>query len=142
MRSSRRARGFTYIGVLLAVALCGVGLAAAGQSWHTAVKRSKERDLQFAGAEFRRALESYYAASPGGTREFPRNLQDLLLDPRHPVTRRHLRRIYVDPVTGRAEWGVILEAGRIVGVHSLSRERPFRGRAARYADWQFVAGRP
>jgi hypothetical protein len=37
---------------------------------------------------------------------------------------------------------VILEAGRIVGVHSLSRERPFRGRAARYADWQFVAGRP
>jgi type II secretory pathway pseudopilin PulG len=138
----RGSEGFTYLGVLLAVAFCGVALAAAGSGWGAAAQRSKEQELLFVGGEFRRALESYYASSPGGTRESPRSLGELLLDPRFPVTRRHLRRVYVDPMTGRAEWGLILENDRIVGVHSLSGARPMRGRAAHYSDWEFVAGRP
>jgi type II secretory pathway pseudopilin PulG len=38
-------RGFTYVGLLLAVALAGVALAAAGTLWSTTSKRDKEREI-------------------------------------------------------------------------------------------------
>jgi type II secretory pathway pseudopilin PulG len=134
-------RGFTYVGLLLAVALAGVGLAAAGQVWSTAAQREREARLLAVGAEFQRALQSYYDASPG-VKVPPETLEALLDDRRVPVTRRHLRRIYEDPITGRREWGLVKLGGRIVGVHSLSDARPFRGlhegkERITYRDWVF-----
>jgi type II secretory pathway pseudopilin PulG len=129
------------VGLLLAVALAGVGLAAAGQVWSTAVQREREARLLAVGAEFQRALQSYYDASPG-TKVPPETLEALLDDRRIPGTRRHLRRIYEDPMTGRREWGLVRLGGRIVGVHSLSDARPFRGlqegkERTTYRDWVF-----
>jgi len=43
--------------------------------------------------------------------------------------RRHLRKIFVDPLTGKAEWGVVyLGDGTtgVVAVHSLSTARPLK----------------
>jgi hypothetical protein len=134
--------------VLILVALAGVALAGAGELWSTASKREKEAQLLFVGDEFRRAIGSYYEGSPG-TKQFPQRLEELLDDKRLPVTRRHLRRIYVDPMTGGAEWGLVKYGDRIMGVHSLSEEQPlktanfrsedeaFKGGAA-YTDWRFV----
>jgi type II secretory pathway pseudopilin PulG len=114
-------RGYTYVGVLLAVVLAGVALGAAGPLWRTTVQREREAQLIAIGTEFQHALRSYRDASPGAA-VLPTRLEDLVEDRRLPVTRRHLRRIYVDPMTGRAEWGLVREGDRIAGVHSLSNE--------------------
>jgi hypothetical protein len=56
------------------------------------------------------------------------SLQELLRDTRFPNPRRHLRKIFVDPVSGRAEWGLVRagEGGRILGVFSLSQAQPLK----------------
>ncbi len=52
----------------------------------------------------------------------------MLKDPRYPNTRRHLRKIFVDPVTGKAEWGIIYLGDKVgvLGVYSLSDARPLK----------------
>ena len=100
----RAQRGFTYVGLLLAVALAGVALAAAGMLWSTTAKRDKEAELLFVGDQFRRAIGSYYEGTPGAKR-YPQRLADLLEDKRLAITRRHLRRIYADPMTGQRGLG-------------------------------------
>lgn len=152
-RRVARAGGFTYIGVLVLVAIIGTVLAAAGQVWHTVQRQEKERELLFIGQEFRVALDRYARNTPRNGRRAPLRLEDLLQDPRVPGVRRYLRRIYVDPMTGSAEWGLVQGAdGEIHGVHSRSleeplkkdnfalRDRKFEG-AARYSDWVFMRPR-
>jgi type II secretory pathway pseudopilin PulG len=146
----RPACGFTYLSLLFFVAILGVGLAAAAVSWETSRQREKEAELLFAGAAFREAIALYYNRSPGASPEYPKRLGDLLQDPRYPDTRRYLRRLYADPMTGELKWGIIVAPdGGIMGVHSLSSAKPVKvagaipngpdfGAAASYADWQFV----
>jgi type II secretory pathway pseudopilin PulG len=98
-----RMRGFGYIGLLILVAMMSVALAGAGEVWHTAQQREKEQELLFAGGQFRRAIAQYYANTPGKARHYPLQLEELLKDPRYPGVRRYLRKIYLDPMTGRAE---------------------------------------
>jgi type II secretory pathway pseudopilin PulG len=143
-------RGFTYIGLLIMLVIIGVTLASAGVVWHTAVQRDKERELLFAGDQFRQAIGRYYIATDGPAKQYPLTLDDLLRDPRQPSTVRHLRKLYVDPITGSAEWGLLKgRDDRIVGVFSLSEQRPlkqgnFRGadqifaEKEKYSDWQFI----
>jgi type II secretory pathway pseudopilin PulG len=145
-----REQGFTYIGVLVLVALMGIALAAAGQVWQTLQKREKEQELLFIGQQFRLALNRYADRTPGQARRHPRRLEDLLLDPRYPGIQRYLRKIYLDPMTGRAEWGLITgPGGEIYGMHSLSDNEPLKksnfGLADRnfegkmkYSDWVFM----
>lgn len=141
-------RGFTYIGLLLVVAIMGVTLAAAGELWSTASKREKEAQLLFAGDEFRRAIGSYYESSPG-VKQFPQQLEDLLEDRRFPMVRRHLRKVYVDPITNATSWGLVKQGDRILGVHSVSTDKPLKianfkredegfSDSRTYADWRFV----
>lgn len=145
-----RQQGFTYFAVLALVVITSIGALAAGRLWQTAERRERERELLAAGQSLRQAIASYRALAVAGRREYPRALDDLLLDPRLPGIRRHLRRIPVDPVTGRAEWGLVFAPeGGIQGVHSLSDAAPLKragfaaaeqefADAARYADWRFV----
>jgi type II secretory pathway pseudopilin PulG len=145
----RGIRGFTYLGVLLIVAIVGVLLAIAGQAWHTQAIREREADLLWVGDQYRRAIARFYSGSPG-TARYPRELAELLEDPRRPDIQRYLRKLYPDPLTGRAEWGLVKAAdGGIAGVFSLSEDRPFKvsgfkleyadfeGRE-KYSDWRFV----
>jgi type II secretory pathway pseudopilin PulG len=146
-------KGFTYLTVLFLLAIMSGGLALIGEVYHTANLREKEAELLFIGNEYRKAIERYYL-SGSGVRQYPKNLADLVKDPRHPGTVRHLRRLYPDPVTGGDEWGLVKSAdGGFAGVHSLSEAAPlktagfavrdasFEGKA-RYADWQFVFAPP
>ncbi len=142
--------GFTYIGLLLAIALMGAGLAAIGQSWRSNVQRSKEAELFFVGEQFKSAIKLYYDNSPGGDKRLPKSLEDLVQDKRYPTIKRHLRKIYLDPMRGKAEWGLVMLKDGIIGVHSLSEERPYRnleadgeaGGKKSYADVKFVADIP
>jgi type II secretory pathway pseudopilin PulG len=101
-----RQAGFTYVAVLILLAVLSAGLAGVGTMWHTQAQREREEELLFIGEQFRTALRSYVQGSPAGAKRFPNSLEELLQDRRQPTTVRHLRRIFVDPMTRRAEWGV------------------------------------
>ena len=119
-------RGFTYLGMLLIVALMGTGLVAFGELYSHAAQREKERELIFIGEQFRDAIASYYNKSPGA-KVYPKKLEDLLEDNRFPMPQRHLRRVYRDPMTGTQEWGLVeAPGGGFMGVHSLSEETPIK----------------
>lgn len=143
-------RGFTYLGLLFAVALSGVALAAMGVVWSTERQRQREQELLFIGQQFREAIASYYERSPGMVKRYPAKLDDLLKDSRFLTVRRHLRQIYPDPMTGLREWGLIAAPeGGIMGVHSLSTTASIKragfpaeladleGKGS-YAEWRFI----
>lgn len=147
----RTQRGFTYVGLLLAVALLGTALAAAGSVWSLHEQREREAELLFAGAQIRQAITRYYEDVPQGQQHrFPQRLDDLLQDRRWPTLRRHLRRLYLDPMTGSADWGLVpAPGGGILGVYSRSASAPLKrhgfGRldagfedAVALSDWRFV----
>jgi type II secretory pathway pseudopilin PulG len=142
-----RAGGFTYLTILFMVALMSVGLALTGEVWHTAALREREADLLHVGNEYRKAIERYYLSGP---RQYPRNLTDLLKDPRQPGTVRYLRKLYPDPVSGKDEWGLVKAPdGGVAGVYSTSEDKPLKsgGFAVRdkefeakdkYSEWKFT----
>lgn len=151
-------RGFTLVWVMFFVAILGVAMAAVGTVWQTTVQREKERELLFVGDQYRRAIESFWNVSlpQGQARRLPKNLEELLRDPRFPNTIRHLRRLYKDPMTGSVEWGLVKGPNPgIAGVYSLSEKAPrktgnfpasyaiFSG-ARKYSSWvfQYMVGNP
>jgi type II secretory pathway pseudopilin PulG len=148
--SGGRQQGFAYVAVLILVATLGAVGAAFGELTSHAAQRERETELLFVGNEYRKAIASYYERTPGAITRYPRTLEDLLEDRRFPVPVRHLRRLYRDPITGGADWGLVKSPdGFIMGVHSLSQEPPiksggfaYRDRAfngaGTYADWQFI----
>ena len=122
--SRRACGGFSYLWVLMLVALMGVGLTVAAEVHSVASQRDKERELLAIGRQFSTAIGRYYES--GANREYPVSLNDLLRDERVPGVRRHLRKIFADPMTGKAEWGLVRFDGRIIGVHSLSKKKPIK----------------
>jgi type II secretory pathway pseudopilin PulG len=132
-----KARGFTYLGLLFAMAIMASGLGLLGELWHTAVQREKEADLLSIGSAYQRAIMWYYEST--NVRQYPRQLEYLLKDNRFPGTRRYLRRLYPDPITG-GEWGLMRAAdGGIMGVYSTAQARPLKStRAQSYSDLKFV----
>ncbi len=141
--------GFTYLAILIAVAIIGATLASAGVVWHTLQQREREQELLFVGDQFRKAIGDYYNSGPG-MKQYPARLQDLVRDPRQPGVVRYLRKIYYDPITGTTNWGLIKTTGdRIIGVYSLSDaapikqanfdwiDREFEGKS-KYSEWAFV----
>lgn len=130
-RARRRADGqggFTYLGVLVTVAVLGLLASSGIQLSALAQRRSAELALLDIGAEFSDALQRYAAATPPGMPTQPPNLDALLRDPRSPVPRRYLRRIYPDPFTGSTDWGITYARGStgVVEIYSRSTARTLK----------------
>lgn len=112
-------RGFTYLGLLVAVALLSVGLVGASEVWVASANRERALQLDWAGQEIRRAIGSYYESSPGGVKAYPLSLEDLLEDRRHVVPRRHLRRLYRNPFSEAVDWDLMrVPGGGIQGIRA------------------------
>jgi type II secretory pathway pseudopilin PulG len=147
--SGGKQQGFTYLALLITVAVGGAVLAAVGELASHAQAREKEAELLFAGHQYRLAIAAYYERAPGGAKRYPQKLEDLLEDKRHPTIQRYLRRLYPDPITGKSDWGLVEgPGGGIMGVHSLSEAKPLKSGgfvkgdesfkdAERYTDWKF-----
>ena len=145
----RKQNGFTYLAILFAIAIAGVVLSATGIDWSQAGQREKELELLFVGNQFRQAIALYYEKSPGAVKHYPRTLNELLKDERQLGTQRYLRKIYLDPMTRKSDWGVDLAPdGGVMGVHSLSDAAPLKRTnfdyanqsfdgASKYSDWVF-----
>ena len=151
MRSCRPSAGFTYLGLTVLVAIIGLAGAAGLKMGSLMQRRAAELALLDIGAQFSDALGSYAAATPPGESPQAPSLKDLLKDPRFSNPRRHLRQIFVDPITGKAEWGVSYLANGVgvLGIYSLSdaralkvgnfdlRFQSFEGKV-RLSDWRFT----
>lgn len=143
--------GFTYIAVLILLAV--IALIAIGGLQVGAVmqRRAAEESLLDIGHAFRAALTSYAMATPAGLPTTPATLDDLVRDPRYPKPKRHLRRVYADPMTGSRVWGLLKtpDGAGIMGVFSLSTGHPikignflpadqaFQNKKS-YSEWVFV----
>lgn len=113
----RAERGFTYLGLLIAVAIVGIGASAASEVWVTTARRQRLEQLEFVGQQYVQAIGSYYESAPNGRREFPKTVADLLEDKRFAFTRRHLRREYPNPLTGRVDWEYVgVSTGGVRGI--------------------------
>ena len=149
MKAGRREQGIAYLALLIAIAIVGVGIAAAGIVWSEASQREKERELLFVGGQFRRAIQQYYESGIA-EKKYPATLEVLLQDSRFPGTRRYLRQLYRDPMSGTAQWGLVRAPdGGIMGVYSLRDDVVAHRRTnfpaqlsglegkARTSEWQF-----
>lgn len=142
-------RGVTLMVLLVAVVVLGLSAGIAGTTWKAIMQQAREEQLLFSGDQYRRAIDSYYAAGTEGVGSYPLKLEDLLRDPRFPGKVRHLRRLYPDPMTG-GDWELITDpGGRILGVRSTSTASPFKTdgfpeiyvkfeNAKTYRDWEFL----
>jgi type II secretory pathway pseudopilin PulG len=142
-----RQRGFTYIGLLFAVVIMGLMLTVVGRVWRSTVQHDREAQLLWVGHAYRMAISSYFAAG----HRYPAKLEDLLTDDRFPVPKRHLRKLYPDPMTGKADWTLLLSPDQsgIQGVASRSQDAPVKRDGFErvdapfkdsdcYCQWKFV----
>lgn len=146
---ARREAGTALIGLMIGVAATASGQMLAMQAHATTMQRERETELLFAGEEIVRAIRAYHLAGPPTARVLPASLDELLVDRRSGPTRTHLRRLYVDPFSGRPDWALIRLGDRIIGVHSRARIEPMKRtgfpaalthfeRAKTVADWRFI----
>jgi type II secretory pathway pseudopilin PulG len=145
--------GLVLFAVLLLLVLASLAALLGADVWATAVKREREAQLLFVGEQYRRAIESYWRASPGDVKTLPTSFDVLLEDDRFPMPVRHLRRLYPDPFDARSDWGLVKAGNGILGVYSKSEASPlkhsgfpphllgFEG-ASTYKQWRFVVQLP
>lgn len=150
LKRLKSSAGFTYLAALMLIMLSGIMLGLAGRTWKQVMQREKEEELLFRGKQIYDAIYRWNKPLPG--QHPPTNLSELsylLKDPRTAGTRRYLRKLYKDPMTGE-EWVLIKDPVRgVIGVASASGEEPikqanfpdefkdFEGKT-KYSDWKFV----
>lgn len=149
MKRLRSTSGFTYMAVLVMVVIVEILLLGIGQTWETVMKGDREEELLFRGMQYRTAIERWSKPRPGAQAATPLNdLKDLLVDPRSAQKVRYLRKLYLDPMTGK-EFVPIRDGRGITGVVSASNEKTlkrdyfpkelvdFAGKE-KYSDWKFI----
>lgn len=112
-----RARGFTLLEMIVTATVLIILASAVVPMAKNGLKRQRELELRRALREMRTAIDNYKAAAeqqrikppPPENMGYPENL-DVLVDGVEVTGRatgklRFLRRIPVDPMTGKAEWG-------------------------------------
>lgn len=107
-------RGLTLIELIVAITIIAILMGAAIPVGRVVIKRERERDLRRALWEMRDAVDRYKdAADRGafqikvGTEGYPPDLQTLVdgVDVQGKKV-RFLRRIPIDPMTGKTEWNL------------------------------------
>ncbi len=107
-------RGLTLVELIVAITIMGILAAAALPVAKLTVRREKERELRRDLWDMRDAIDRYKdAADRGlfqiklGTEGYPPDLDTLVQGVDIAGKKvRFLRRIPVDPMTGKAEWGM------------------------------------
>lgn len=147
----RSQRGLSFVELIVAIAIMAILAVAVLPLARVSVRREKERELRSDLYQMRDAIDKYKEAADRGlfqvkvgTENYPPDLQTLVdgIDiEKHKV--RFLRRIPVDPMTGRAEWGMrslkddpLSESwggDNVFDVYSTSQDTALDG--TKYKDW-------
>ncbi|HPH08560.1 MAG TPA: type II secretion system protein [Methylotenera sp.] len=145
-----KSHGYILLGILVLLVIAGYALAEVGAKWSDKVRYEREQELLIVGDTIRKAIGNYYNQTPSVVKQYPPNLEALLLDDRFPTPKRYLRKLYIDPITQREGWGVVeAPSGGIMGVYSLSADLPFKTKNFRpmykhfgdkkyYGEWYFA----
>jgi len=146
-----REAGLTLIELIVTVAILGPLASAAVPIARWNVKRIKERDLHADLWEMRASIDKYKdAADKGGIQtkvdsdNYPPDLDTLVKGIEVKGKKvRFLRRIPIDPMTGKADWGMRSEQDdpnsdsfggqNLYDVYSKSQGTALNG--TKYADW-------
>lgn len=127
IKTRRPHKGFTLIELLVVLAIIGSLLTIAVPSYFATLDNSRETALRQSLSVMRDAIDHYR----GDVGKYPDSLQDL-------VTRRYLRNIPSDPITGAADAWVI-EAPSDAGtgaVRDVKSGAPGNGRdGTAYGTW-------
>jgi general secretion pathway protein G len=147
----RGERGLTFVELIATVAILGILAAAAVPIARFEVKRQKERELHADLWMLRRAIDKYKdAADKGGimtsvdSQNYPPDLDTLVKGVDYQgIKMKFLRRIPIDPMTGKAEWGLrsmqddpnatTFGGQSVFDVYSKSTGTALDG--TKYADW-------
>ena len=114
LRRRHDQRGLTLIELIIAITIISILVGAAVPIARKQVMRTKERELRYALWEMRDAIDRYKdAADRGafqikvGTEGYPPDLETLVdgVDVQGKKV-RFLRRIPVDPMTGKTDWNL------------------------------------
>ncbi len=142
MRNTDLRRGLTLIELVVCTVIIGILAGTALPLSRNFVRSKKEEALKERLRELRQAIDRYHDVmlkkKPGATQEalYPVNLEDL-------TQARVLRRIPVDPLLGRPEWGtrsttdeadsLFTDGRNIFDVRSLATGTAFDGTL--YSTW-------
>ena len=114
LRSGNSERGLTLVELIVTVAILAIVASAAVPVTRFEVKRTKERELRYDLWQMREAIDKYKDAADKGafqtkvdSQNYPPDLETLVngVDVQGKKL-KFLRRIPVDPMTGKAEWGL------------------------------------
>jgi type II secretory pathway pseudopilin PulG len=143
-----RHQGFTYVGLLIFLAILALTVTMSIGTGTALQRGEREDELLFIGTQLQAAFRSYYAATPQGKPFYPATLDDLVRDTRGSKMLRHLRKVYVDPLTGK-DWGLqMAPEGGIIAVFSTAEGTPtktggfpselsYLEGTKKYSDWVF-----
>ncbi|MFM0362933.1 type II secretion system protein [Paraburkholderia sediminicola] len=140
-QSLTRQRGVAYFWALLMVLFVTLGLGKLLEDVARSNQRTREAELLYTGNLYRDAIRQYWQSTPIGAKPYPGKLENLLRDPRYPVIRRYLRRLYPDPVTGNAFLPISAPDGGVMGVRSASTRKPVKVVGFRANQTTFAAAR-
>jgi general secretion pathway protein G len=107
-------RGFTMVELLVAMTILMILTAAATPVVHIVIQRNKERELRRDLWQLRDAIDRYKDAADRGSFQvkvdsqgYPPDLETLVKGvDTNGKKMRFLRRIPIDPMTGKDEWGL------------------------------------
>lgn len=98
MRSGLRAAGFTLIELMVVLAIIAMLVAIVSPRYFHGVERARLTSLQTTLATVRDAIDKFEADQA----RYPSSLEEL-------VSRRYLREVPLDPVTGRRDTWILVE---------------------------------
>ena len=102
-----QARGFTYIGLMFAIAVLGITLATVGVVWSTQIRRDKEAELLWIGDQYRMAIGSLPQRGRAVSAGPHRSARGQAFSGRAPVPAQ----AFPDPMTGQMDWELIPAPG-------------------------------
>ena len=144
-------RGLTLVELIVTITILAILASAAVPIARFKIKREKERELHRDLWEMRDAIDHYKDAADRGafqtkvdSQNYPPDLETLVKGVEVQTKKvRFLRRIPVDPMTGKAEWGLrsmeddptsdSYSGGSVFDVYSKSTGIAMDG--TKYSDW-------
>jgi type II secretory pathway pseudopilin PulG len=110
--TSRVEPAFTYLGLMILVAILALATSATLTLGSIAQRREAEQRLLEVGDRLSPGNHQLREQQPGGsTAATPLRSPICSRIPRYPGVRRHLRRLYPDPISGSNEWGLVAAPG-------------------------------
>ncbi|MDD5772856.1 MAG: type II secretion system protein [bacterium] len=106
--------GFTYIWLMIFIAVMCVNIAIVAPVWRTTVKRDKEEELRYRLESIRSGIKTYKSKY----NKFPDNISEL-------VALKCLRRLFPDPMTAKLDWTLNGNLG-FSDIHSNSKEESMK----------------